>query len=201
MTKSVYEPFEKDSSKARIFREAVTLFSQKGYNGVSMRELSQRTGLSKPTIYYHFGNKEGIYKTLVETVLRFNTQLFEDIIREEMSYKEKMITLARLRFRQVTDYPELAKFFLVLFTQPEKLPFLEKYVDEAMKRRKLLIDLLKEGIASGEFGPRAKPEMAAELFVAAITHFTWKQLNSEDKILSDSLAEEIVNTLFLGINE
>jgi len=118
-----------------------------------------------------------------------------------MSYKEKMITLARLRFRQVVDYPELAKFFLVLFTQPEKLPFLEEYVDEAMKRRKFLIDLVKEGIESGEFGPRANPEIAAELFVAAITHFTWKQLNSDKKILSDSLAGEIVNTLFLGINE
>jgi len=75
MTKSVYEPFEKDSSKARIFREAVSLFSQKGYNGVSMRELSERTGLSKPTIYYHFGSKEGIYKTLMETIRRFNTHL------------------------------------------------------------------------------------------------------------------------------
>ena len=202
MSKLFDEFFAPGSTKARIFNEAVSLFAQKGFNGVSMRELSERTAVSKPTIYYYFGSKSGIYKTLMEAVIDYNTEKFLEIVRQPgLGYKDKIIAMARLRFSQVMEHPELAKFFLVLFNQPEKLPFLEGYIDEAFKRRQILIDLINEGIQSGEFGPRANPEIASELFIAAITHFTWKQLNSKTKILSDTLAEEIVETLFLGLNE
>jgi len=201
MDKLAKELFNQDSTKARICREAVSLFAEKGYNGVSMRELSERTNVSKPTIYYYFGSKAGIYTALFEKILVYNTDNFLEILKSKGSYKDKIIALARLRFQQVVDYPELAKFFLVLFTQPEKLPFIEGFIDEAFKGRELLTKLIKEGINSGEFGPRANPQMAAELFIAAITHFTWKQLNSKTKILSETLAEEIVEMLFFGLNE
>ena len=201
MNKFLQEFLDPESTKAKIFREAVSLFAQKGYNGVSMRELSERTDVSKPTIYYYFGSKAGIYQTLFHKILKYNTEEFQEIIQKEKSYKDKIIALARMRFGQVVEYPQLAKFIMVLFIQPEKLPFMEDLIEDAFKRRELLIDLIREGIKNGEFGPRANPEMATELFIAAITHFTWKQLNSKTKILSDTLAEELVEMLFLGLNE
>ena len=54
-------------TRKKIFTVAARLFADKGYNAVSMREISEQSGLSKPTIYYYFGSKEGIYKELVTT--------------------------------------------------------------------------------------------------------------------------------------
>jgi AcrR family transcriptional regulator len=188
-------------TKGKIFRSAARLFAEKGYNGVSMREISERTGLSKPTIYYHFGNKEGIYTSLVSTSLNYNVEMFQEIQQKEVSIKQKIIELVKLRFRQVREYPDLAQFFVSLLSGTEKLPFLEDQMKQALERRKMLVDLINEGISTGEFGSNAKPELASEIFVGSLMHFIQKQLNTTEIILTDDLAEEIVELLFLGWNE
>ncbi len=180
---------------------AARLFAQKGYNGVSMREISETTGLSKPTIYYYFGNKEGIYTALVETGLHYQMDLFQEIFNRDIPIKEKIVEVLKLRFRQVKEFPEFAKFFVILFTSAEKLPFLEKFFKEADLRRQMFVELIKEGVRKGEFGPRLNPDLIAEIILAALTHFVIKQLNSQEEILSDYLAEEIVEILFRGMNE
>jgi AcrR family transcriptional regulator len=188
-------------TKGKIFRVAASLFAEKGYNGVSMREISERTGLSKPTIYYYFGNKEGIYTSLVSTSLNYNVEIFQEIQQKKVSIKQKIIELVKLRFRQVLEYPDLAKFFVSLLNGTEKLPFLSELMKKAKNRRKMLADLINEGIRTGEFGSGAKPELAAEIFIGSLMHFIQKQLNTSEIILTDTLAEEIVELLFLGWNE
>lgn len=45
----------------RIFEEAWLMFQQLGYRGTSVDELCQRCGITKPTLYYYFGNKETLF--------------------------------------------------------------------------------------------------------------------------------------------
>ena len=201
MEKLAEETLDGQNTKGTIFRAAARLFAEKGYNGVSMREISELTGLSKPTIYYYFGNKEGIYRELISVGLHYNSELFLDIQQRNIPIKQKIVELVKLRFHQVRDYPDLAKFFIILLSGFEKLPFLEDLVKEATTRRQWLVDLIQEAIKTGEFGNSAKPELATEIFVGSLTHFIMKQLNSTEKILSDQLAEDIVEMLFLGWNE
>ncbi|MEJ2050834.1 MAG: TetR/AcrR family transcriptional regulator, partial [Calditrichota bacterium] len=74
---------DRKSTREKIFIAAAKLFAERGYNGVSMRELSESTGLSKPTIYYYFGNKEGIYTALVETGLHYGQEVFQKIAEQD----------------------------------------------------------------------------------------------------------------------
>jgi AcrR family transcriptional regulator len=192
---------QESNTKAKIFKAAARLFSEKGYNGVSMREICEHAGLSKPTIYYHFGSKEGIFTALVDAGLHHNLEIFQAIANKSVPIKQKITELVKIRFQQVLEYPELAKFFLMLFSVTEVPVFLRQYVEEASRRRKLLVDLIKEGVQSKEFGPSANPELAAEIFLGAIFYFITKQIHSREKILSDVLAEQIVELLFKGLNE
>jgi AcrR family transcriptional regulator len=41
-------------------------FAEKGYDAVSVEELAQRAGVTKPIIYEHFGGKEGIYAVILD---------------------------------------------------------------------------------------------------------------------------------------
>ncbi len=188
-------------TRGKIFSAAARLFAEKGYNGVSMREISELTGVSKPTIYYYFRNKEGIYTSLMEASLHYNIEKFRQLIQKDIPVKQKIIELMKIRFQQVLDYPALAKFFMTLMTGAEKLPFLQHLMYEATERRRLLFNLIREGAEKGEFGTTAHSELATEIFVGAMIHFIIKQLNTPEKILSDKLAEEIVEILFKGLNE
>lgn len=50
--------------KARLLLSALSHFAAKGYNGVQVKEVAAEAGVSKPTLYYHFGSKEGLFRQL-----------------------------------------------------------------------------------------------------------------------------------------
>ncbi|MGW3296169.1 TetR/AcrR family transcriptional regulator [Streptomyces xiamenensis] len=56
-------------TKARIQEVALDLFTERGYEATSMREIAERLGITKAALYYHFKNKEDIVVSL------FNRQM------------------------------------------------------------------------------------------------------------------------------
>lgn len=51
--------------KERILENAVSMFSEKGYHGTSMRELATASGCSLPTMYYHYKSKNDLFEEIV----------------------------------------------------------------------------------------------------------------------------------------
>jgi AcrR family transcriptional regulator len=43
-----------------------TAFAEKGFDAVTVEELAQRAGVTKPIVYEHFGGKEGIYAVILD---------------------------------------------------------------------------------------------------------------------------------------
>ena len=54
------------STKEKIMRIAVKLFSAKGYDKVSTREIAKAIGINSASIYHHFSSKDEILKSLYE---------------------------------------------------------------------------------------------------------------------------------------
>ena len=54
------------NSKNTILQCALELFSEKGYEAVSVSEIVQRAGVTKPTLYYFFDSKEGVFKAILD---------------------------------------------------------------------------------------------------------------------------------------
>jgi AcrR family transcriptional regulator len=56
---------EKLSTKDRIELVALELFSKKGYQSVSIRDIGKLVGIKESSIYYHFKNKQAIMDSLL----------------------------------------------------------------------------------------------------------------------------------------
>ena len=54
----------------RIERAGIELFGQKGFEGVSVRELAQTAGVTIGSVSYYFGSKESLYRHCFETLAR-----------------------------------------------------------------------------------------------------------------------------------
>jgi AcrR family transcriptional regulator len=54
-----------DETRARILDIAVDLFIERGYAGTSVRDISERLGMTKGSLYYHFASKEDLLNALV----------------------------------------------------------------------------------------------------------------------------------------
>ena len=57
---------EKMTTKDRILYSALTLFSEKGYDGVGVDLIAENAGIKGPSLYKHFKGKEDILNALIE---------------------------------------------------------------------------------------------------------------------------------------
>jgi len=55
---------EAASTRERILNVALELFTEKGFDGASLREIAERLGVTKAAIYYHFASKDDILMAL-----------------------------------------------------------------------------------------------------------------------------------------
>ncbi|MBR3357861.1 MAG: TetR/AcrR family transcriptional regulator [Solobacterium sp.] len=63
-------------TKDRILEAALELFSQNGYAGTNIRELSASLGLVKSGIYKHFESKEAIWDALLDQMIAYYAERF-----------------------------------------------------------------------------------------------------------------------------
>ena len=63
-------------TKERILTAALEMFSQKGYEGTNIRELSASLGLVKSGIYKHYESKEAVWNALLDRMITYYGERF-----------------------------------------------------------------------------------------------------------------------------
>ncbi len=55
--------------RAAIIDSAIQLFSEKGFRGVTTREIAQAVGVTEPVLYQHFPSKRELYEAIIEALV------------------------------------------------------------------------------------------------------------------------------------
>ncbi len=63
-------------TKERILEAALEMFSQNGYAGTNIRELSASLGLVKSGVYKHYESKEAIWNALLDEMIAYYAEHF-----------------------------------------------------------------------------------------------------------------------------
>ncbi len=63
-------------TKERILDEALRQFSQKGFDGTNIRELTASLGLVKSSMYKHYKSKEEIWNSLLDRMIAYYNDRF-----------------------------------------------------------------------------------------------------------------------------
>lgn len=69
--------------RREILQAALGLFSEKGYNNVSMHEIAKKAEFGMGTLYKYFNNKEELYKALIMEVFQEHHNAFVQSVQEE----------------------------------------------------------------------------------------------------------------------
>ena len=56
-----------NKTKRKIFKTAIKLFSEKGFDNAGIEEITAVSGVAKGSLYYHFETKEEIFDTLLDS--------------------------------------------------------------------------------------------------------------------------------------
>lgn len=74
-----------ERTKEMIISKSLTLFSQKGFTSVTMKDICEVTGMSRGGLYSHFSNTTQIFEEIMNNITQNDAMDFTGGIREEKS--------------------------------------------------------------------------------------------------------------------
>jgi AcrR family transcriptional regulator len=163
-----------ESTAAGIVRAALRLFRAKGFEGTSLREISEVLGVTKAAIYYHFPSKEAVLVAVVEPLLRKTDRILRTARAESWNPSDVLTAIldVMIEHRDVvvalgTDIGAQARLQSLGAgaDQEDRLVALLGGDTEDLARRAAAVGavgVLRNGlIAFGERLPEAKPHILA----------------------------------------
>ncbi|MFZ2754836.1 MAG: TetR/AcrR family transcriptional regulator [Lysobacteraceae bacterium] len=94
--------------RAAILDVAKRLFSQNGFDGVSMDQIAAEAGVSKLTVYSHFGDKESLFSSAIRAKCEEQMPPTLFLAGLEGNLREQLTTIARAFFSLVTSEESIA---------------------------------------------------------------------------------------------
>ena len=135
----------------KIFSATLRISNKKGFTAMSMRDLSNETGLSMGALYSYFTSKDEILSMLQEQQRAVTRQILADAIAGESrpGGKLRAAVRAHLFLSEV-----LQPWFYFSYMETKNLPAAEKKkaVESERFTEKLFTDILEQGRLRGEFG-------------------------------------------------
>lgn len=66
------------TTKEKITETALDLFSQRGYDGVSVRDIARAVGIRESSIYNHFQSKRAVFDAIVDLCVQQSERYFRE---------------------------------------------------------------------------------------------------------------------------
>lgn len=167
-----------DDTRKMILHAAVERILHYGYSKTTMAEIAKDCNMSAGNIYRFFASKLDIAEAMAR---KFNEEAYETF-----SVIAARKVSAGDRLREIFHY-ELARTYSAIDEDAKILEVAEVLSDERplymndklAKERIYLVQILNDGVASGEFRKIANPDEVAEMWQAALMKFRFPQLFSK----------------------
>lgn len=154
-----------------IIETTASIFNTKGYAGTSLNDLTDATGLTKGSIYGNFENKEEVALAAFDYNLSKVKGRIQQHLDQANTYSQKLLVYSDV-YRTFFRIPFIQGGCPILNTAVEADDTNNLLKDRAAKAlqqwKKGIIDLIKAGVASGEFKEDVEPERIALSMIALI---------------------------------
>jgi AcrR family transcriptional regulator len=147
-----------ERTSASILAAAVKEFTDKGYSGARIDAIAARAGANKRMIYHYFGDKEALYLAVLESGYAGIRSAEAGLHLADLPPKVAIEKLVDFTWRYFLDHPE---FLSLLNTENlHRAKYLKRSARVSNLHSPLVAvisDILKRGVAQGEFRPGADP--------------------------------------------
>ena len=189
-----------------ILDAAAKLFSERGFEAVSVRELAAIAGVSKANIYHHFGSKRGLYLAVLKDTVDQTGMLLETFSTGSESFKWRLTQFAQQHLQHILSNELGIRLLLregLKDPQSNGKELAEEVVGQHFHH---LTDLIRGGQESGELRPDLDPAICANLLVGS--HFFFFQSHNVVRHFPeggfannpDSYSREVLDILLNGMS-
>lgn len=161
-----------EDTKQHILKTAANLFLQKSFKEVTMREIVEKTGLSKGAFYHYFSSKEQVFLEVVENFVSLGEVDYSQFSHESLydfyhQYLQRLNNIFSVieSWSGGSDFASNANFYLLLFDAIIRFP---GFREETSKMHEIEHNAWKEIISiarhKGEFSSPMTDEQIAKIF-------------------------------------
>lgn len=186
-----------EATQTRILSAAKKEFAKNGLGGARVDEIAERAKANKRMIYHYFGNKEDLFRTVLEDAYTDIRTAEQGLKLEHLPAREALEKLIRFTWQYYLKNPE----FLTLVNSENlhKARHLKKSDKiETMFRRfvDMVAELLQRGIKEGAFRTGIDP-VQLNITIAALGYyyltnrFTGSIIYERDMMAKEALEERL----------
>ncbi len=188
-------------TKKHILEIAEKEFFSKSYGSASINAISDAARITKPTIYYHFGSKEGLFNALVEEAYNRCDANRRTAVDVEASIKDQIFQAIMADFNFCLEQPELLRFVLaVTFALPEETKC--DLRPAHLRDFEFFQDIIRRGNESDEINCADTGSAALALQgTIAINIVSYLKMENDKDFLSEERARRMTTMFFAGINQ
>lgn len=188
----------REQRTADILRAARDVFCEKGYEATAVSEIAARLDIVEGTIYKYFESKREL---LLQVLEHWYEELFGDYERDLAGVagaRQRLRLLIWRHLRSVHDEPLLCR---LMFREVRAEQDYHGTTVYAKNRRytQFLVDVLKEGVESGEFRADIPLSLLRDMVYGGIEHHAWNYLCGRGELDIDRVAEQITLILCDGV--
>ena len=175
------DPQGEKNTIERMLEAATKLFAQRGFSGVSVKELAEAAAVNIASISYHFGGKEKLYMAVMEQQFAAIEEILRPLKQTDISAVESIHLIGELSLQVHKKCPYFNRLMLSENVNPNTF-YLEEMAKEAKNFRELTCNILQRGVESGELRDDFDIRVAA-LGVVSLTQFYFNDLDFSNVFL------------------
>ncbi len=128
------------ANEQKILEAALEVFSQHGFRGSTIDQISEEAGMSKPNLLYYFKSKQDIHETLLSRLL----DSWLDPMRElsaDGDPLEEILNYVRRKIEMARDYPRESRLFAneIIQGAPRIKPILGGEINDLLNDKATII--------------------------------------------------------------
>ncbi len=183
--------------KAQILLVSAELFSRKGYEKTSMKDIADQVGISKSALYHHLRSKHELLYTIMNDLMEFGLAGLREVERMSIPIDEKIRLGIQHHLSSFDQY--IAEYAVMLHEKTDWLPgSLEKKIKKKFKDYTSLWDkLIDEAITHKVIRPGLDPKIIV-WSILGMCNWVYKWYSKDGRLSNSEIAEIFYQVLSRG---
>jgi AcrR family transcriptional regulator len=186
-------------TRRQILRAALKRFANGGYAATSVQQIVDDAKVSKPSLYYYFHDKAGLFQALVSEAHDERLRVVQAAAARGRGVRGQLVEIVAALFDYFHKNRGLTRIaFATAFAAPGEVPPGLRYLDQCQRNLKFIRSLIKRAQADGELDSRFNCRDLAYGFYGQAHLYIASHLLMPDYRLNRRSAERIVDLFLAG---
>jgi TetR/AcrR family transcriptional regulator, transcriptional repressor for nem operon len=161
------------AERTRIFiiEKTAPLFNKKGFDGTSLQDLTDATGLTKGALYGNFRDKEEISLEAFRYSMQKVRSMVDDKMKGGLTFRQQLEALLEFYSQYVFDPPVPGGCPLLnsaIETDDHRVSMRRVVLKELTATLDFIARLFERGVKAGEFNKNIDPRQLAYIFFCSV---------------------------------